>query len=480
MLGVAIRSCRTGRIKECLLWMMLSGLFASAHAQRLPAEVQKALRHADIPLGATAMVVQEVGSRSPWISVNAKKPFNPASTMKLLTTGVALDLLGPSYTWKTTAYISGEMRGDVLHGDLIFKGGGDPKFVSENLWHFLRQIRAKGIREIRGDVLLDRDAIESQSYDAAEFDGAPEKAYNAGPDALLLNFKALKLQFSPDGTIGKARVAVDPPLDDFSIEMPLLSNEECNGWQKKLDLGVNASGVGFSGTYDTTCGEQSWFVHAYWISNDQYFGAAFRQIWRDAGGVFRGEVKSGHLPSNAKAFSEWTSPPLVEIVRDINKFSNNVMARQLLVTLGMNVQGSPATTRQGVNVIKGWFAEKRIEAPELIIENGSGLSRTERISAATMAKLLSVMWRSPRMPEFVSSLPITAHDGSMRKRLNETEVAGNAHIKTGGLRGVRTIAGYVHAASGKRYIVVHFINHENAGEGNDVHDALLQWVHKNG
>ncbi len=471
---------RGGVIAKWLLWGVLSGILVTAHAQRLPVEVQKELRRAGIPQNATAVIVQEVGRRSPRIALNATKPFNPASTMKLLTTGAALDLLGPAFTWKTTVYISGELRGDVLHGDVIFKGGGDPKFVSENLWHFLRQIRAKGIRDIRGDVLLDRGAIAMRPFDAAAFDGAPEKAYNAGPDALLLNFKALKLHFSPDGTIGKARVAVDPPLEDFSVDMPKLSNEECNGWQKKLDLGVNGSSVGFNGTYDTTCGEQSWFVHAYWLSSDQYFGAAFRQIWRDAGGVFRGDVKAGSVPTEAKVFAEWTSPPLVEVVRDINKFSNNVMARQLLVTLAMDPQGQPATTQQGANVIKGWLAEKRIDASELVIENGSGLSRIERMSAATMSKLLLAMWRSPRMPEFMSSLPISAHDGSMRQRLNETNVAGYAHIKTGGLREVRTIAGYVLAASGKRYIVVCFINHPNARDGGDAQDALLQWVYENG
>jgi serine-type D-Ala-D-Ala carboxypeptidase/endopeptidase (penicillin-binding protein 4) len=490
MSGRSIVSAGVGRIKTSLLCLLLTGLFVNAKAQglpleeqkaqRLPLEVQKELRRANIPQSATAVFVQGVGRSSPWISLNAQKPFNPASTMKLVTTGVALDLLGPSYTWKTIAYASGEVRGDVLHGDLILKGSGDPKFVSENLWHFLREIRAKGIREIRGDVLLDRGAMESVPFDAAEFDGAPEKAYNAAPDALLLNFKAVKLQFSPDEMIGKARVGIDPPLENFTVELPELSKEECNGWQKKLGLGVYPSGVGFGGTYDTSCGEQSWFVHAYWISNDQYFGAAFRQIWRDAGGEFKGDVKSGSVPANARVIAEWTSAPMIEIVRDINKFSNNVMARQLMVTLGMDSQVQTATAKQGVRVIKGWFGEKRIEAPELVIENGCGLSRIERISAVTMGKVLLEMWRSPRMPEFMSSLPITAHDGSMRKRLNETDVAGNAHIKTGGLRGVRTIAGYVLAASGRRYIVVHFINHPNAGEGGAAQDALLQWVYENG
>ena len=478
-MGRANPGTAKGVIKK-LLCLIVSAVCLNVWAQPLPGDVRKAMQRVRIPSSATAVWVQEVNSRSPWIAVNAQKAFSPASTMKLFTTAAALEILGPSYTWKTQAYIAGKIDDDVLEGDLIFKGGGDPKFVSEDLWHFLRQIRAKGIRKIRGNVLLDRGAIATAPFDPAAFDGAPEKAYNAGPDALLLNFKAVQLHFSPDGNAGKARVGMDPPLDNVRIDQPRLSHAACNGWKKKLDLGVLSSGVDFNGTYDADCGDQSWFVHAYWLSNDQYFGAAFRQIWRETGGVFDGDVKSSPLPEHAQLYAEWTSPPLIDVVRDINKFSNNVMARLLLVALGMESEGQPASAQQGVKVLKSWLQEKKIAAPELIVENGSGLSREARISAASMAKLMAVMWRSPRMPEFMASLPIAAHDGSMRKRLNETEVDGRAHIKTGGLRGVRTIAGYMQAASGKRYIVIHFINHPNAGEGNDVQDALLQWIYQNG
>ena len=468
-------------IGKILLVMACGAITGKVLAQQgLPSEVEGELRQAKIPLNATAAYVQEVGSRAAWISINAKKPFNPASTMKLVTTGAALDLLGPTYAWTTQAYITGNLRDGVLNGDLIIKGGGDPKFLGAHLWQFLRLLHAKGIRDIRGNVLLDRSAFEASDFDPAAFDGAPEKAYNAGPDALLLNFKAVKLQFMPDSTIGKARVGIDPPLGGFALDMPALSDGDCNGWQNKLTPDVHDGGARFTGTYDAACGEKSWFLHAYRMSNDQYFGAIFRQLWREVGGSLRGNVKSSKTPRDAIHLAEWRSPALPEIVHDINKFSNNVMARQLLLTLAADPMGQPATTEQGARVIKGWLANQRIEAPELVIENGSGLSRAERISAATMGKLLAAMWRSPRMPEFMASLPIAAHEGSMRNRLKETSVAGKAYIKTGGLREVRAIAGYVQAASGRRYVVVHFINHENAGAGRAAQDALLQWVYDNG
>lgn len=467
-------------LKRTLVAVLLFSLAIGAFSQGLPFEVESELRRAKIPLDATATYIQEVGSRAVWISINPKKPFNPASTMKLVTTSAALDLLGPIYTWKTVAYVSGTQQGEVLRGDLIIKGSGDPKFLKENFWQFLRMIRAKGIREIRGNLILDRSAFEASVFDAAAFDGAAEKAYNAGPDALLLNYKALKFQFLPDDTNRKVRVSIDPPIANYTVGVPSLSEGNCNGWLEKLGAEVNNGSARFSGTYDNGCGDKAWFMHPYQMSQNQYFGAVFRQMWYEVGGSFRGEVKTGSVPSDARQVAEWTSPMLPEIIRDINKFSNNVMARQLLLTLAADPMGQPATTEQGARVIKGWLANKRIDAPELVIENGSGLSRIERISAGTMGKMLAAAWHSPLMPEFVSSLPIVAYDGTMRNRLKEAGVAGKAHIKTGGLREVRTIAGYVMAASGKRYVVVNFINHPNAGGGRPAQDALLQWVYENG
>jgi len=467
-------------LKSCSAVLLICGACANVFSQGLPFEVESELRRAKIPLDATATYIQEVGSRATWISINPKKSFNPASTMKLVTTSAALDLLGPTYTWKTVAYVSGTQQGEVLRGDLIIKGSGDPKFLMENFWQFLRMIRAKGIREIRGNLILDRSAFEESVFDAAAFDGAAEKAYNAGPDALLLNYKALKFQFLPDDVNHKVRVSVDPPIAGYAVGVPSLSEGNCSGWLEKLGADVNNGSASFTGTYDTGCGDKAWFMHPYQMSQNQYFGAVFRQMWHEVGGSFRGEVKTGRVPSDGKQVAEWISPMLPEIIRDINKFSNNVMARQLLLTLAADPMGQPATTEQGARVIKGWLVNKRIEAPELVIENGSGLSRIERISAGTMGKMLAAAWRSPLMPEFISSLPIAAFDGTMRNRLKDAGVAGKAHIKTGGLREVRTIAGYLIAASGKRYVVVNFINHPNAGAGRPAQDALLQWIYENG
>jgi D-alanyl-D-alanine carboxypeptidase/D-alanyl-D-alanine-endopeptidase (penicillin-binding protein 4) len=449
-------------------------------AKSIPPVVGSALKRAGISADAVAIYVKDVSSTKTLASYNQDEAFSPASTMKLVTSNAALELLGPSYTWKTQAYATGTQTGDVLQGDLIIKGSGDPKLVIENFWLFMRQVRAKGIREINGNLILDRSVFEDRIYDPSTFDGDPFKPYNAGPDALLLNFKAFKFQFTPDAGNAFVGVTVDPAVIGYGVTAPKLAKDECGDWQQKLRPVIDERGANFTGTYSTQCGEKSWFLHPYQLTQSQYFGIVFRQIWHELGGVFKGQVKDGNVPPVARFITQWESVTLPEVIRDINKYSNNVMARQLLLTVAAKATQQPASRERGAEVIKAWLAGKGIDTTELVIENGSGLSRNERISAETMGQLLVTAFRSPTMPEFMSSMPLVGYDGTMQKRLQEKTVAGNAHIKTGSISEVRAIAGYVLAASGKRYAVVFFINHPNAGRGQDAQDALLQWVYENG
>lgn len=465
------------RLYAACCFSLLAG---SAPAQELPPPVAAALQSAGIPLHTLGILVQEAGSSQPLLAVNPGQPFNPASTMKLVTTDAALDLLGPAHSWKTQAYAAGTQDGEVLLGDLIIKGGGDPKLVLENFWLFLRQIRASGIREIRGDLVLDRTAFEAERFDAAEFDGDPLKPYNAGPDALLLNYGAMGFRFMPDQAARTVGVALNVPATGYTVTPPALRNDQCGDWQDKLHAEFNAGGVSFRGGFAASCGEKTWYVHPYQMTQNQYFGMIFSRLWRDLGGAISGVVKSGSLPQDARLLAEWVSPTLPEVIRDINKFSNNVMARQVFLALSADNPAVPANPQRSAQAVKAWLAGKGIDAPELVLENGSGLSRRERIAAGTMGRMLLAAFQSPLMPEFIASMPLAGLDGTMRKRLNGQGVAGHAHIKTGSLQDVRTLAGYVQAASGKYYAVVCLINHRNAGAGQAAQDALLQWVYENG
>jgi D-alanyl-D-alanine carboxypeptidase/D-alanyl-D-alanine-endopeptidase (penicillin-binding protein 4) len=211
---------------------------------------------------------------------------------------------------------------------------------------------------------------------------------------------------------------------------------------------------------------------------EDYITAMVRHLWTELGGWWGGTARDGTLSPNARLLYTHESEPLAEVVRDINKFSNNVMARQLYLTLAAETGGVPARPEAAFVSIRKFLETKGIKTPELIMENGSGLSRVERVSAANLARLLQAAWRSAVMPEFVSSLPVVAADGTMKKRLRGERVAGNAHIKTGLLNDARTMAGYVLDRSGKRYVVVMLMNHNNAPQADAAQDALLAWVYE--
>lgn len=452
----------------------------NAAAQGLPPPFAEELERAEIPHESVGLLVQDVTAATPLVSFNADKPFHPASTMKLVTAYAALELLGPAYVWKTTAYATGEQAGDVLSGDLVIKGSGDPKLVLENMWLFLRQIRAAGIREIRGDLVLDRSLFQEIWRDPSAFDGEPLKPYNASPDALLLNYKSLRVRFSPDEAGKIIKVALDPMLADYAVAGPVPATAKCGKWKNGLTVRFEDGGAHVDGEYAIDCGEQVWLLHPYQMSDTRFFGSVFRQLWRELGGKFDGNVRNGRLPLGARPIAEWTSPPLAEVIRDVNKFSNNVMARQLLLTLAALTFNQPATSERGALAVKNWLAAKGIPVDGMVIDNGSGLSRDERVTAATMGRLLAAAFAAPVMPEMLSSLPVAGVDGTMKQRLKEVGVFGRAHIKTGAVKDVRAIAGYVLAASGRRYLVVSMINHPNADRSRAAQDALLAWIHDGG
>jgi D-alanyl-D-alanine carboxypeptidase/D-alanyl-D-alanine-endopeptidase (penicillin-binding protein 4) len=455
-----------------LLILLLSLLFASvADAAALPREVRQALKQADIPLSAVAVEVREVGARKPLISLNAERAMNPASTMKLLTTYAALDLLGPAYTWKTEAWIDGELKDGALQGDLVLKGYGDPKFTIEQFWLWLSELRARGLREIRGDLVLDRSYFELPPHDPAAFDSDPVRAYNVGPDALLLNFNTLRLRYLPDGD--KLNVIVEPPLEGIRLDNRLTPQPAsgCDGWDDGVIVQPGGDSVVLQGGYPGECGEREHNLSV--MPHSRYVEAVFRSLWKELGGTLRGKQREGIASANARLFATHRSEPLSSVIRDINKFSNNVMARQLFLTLGANGNASIARSTQAVSE---WLQKQRLDFPELVLENGAGLSRKERISAAHMMQLLQHAAAHPYSAELESSLPILGIDGSVKKRLKESSATGHAHLKTGTLEVVKTIAGYMRSQAGREWVVVFFINHPNAKRGQAAQDALIEWV----
>lgn len=459
--------------------LLLLAVSWSVHAA-LPPPVAQALAAGAIPDGSVGLYLHEVGAEKPLMTHAAERALNPASTMKLVTTYAALELLGPAFTWTTEVHATGPIRNEVLDGSLVIKGAGDPKLTLENFWLLLRNLRARGLREIRGDVLLDRSYFWTEDYDPARFDGEPIRPYNTGPDALLVNFKAITVQFVPEPDARGVRLVVEPRIDAIQlVNHVTLTEGPCGDWVAKLKFeaqgNTDAARLVISGGYARECGERTRSFSL--LSHRAYAAALFTQLWKDLGGTLTGAVRDGQAPG-ARLLAGARSPALSEVIRDINKFSNNVMARQLFLTLGAVGAGTPGTADKARAVIRQWLAQKGMPMPELAMENGSGLSRTERISARSMGEMLLDAFRSPVMPEFIASMPIVAADGTMRKRLKEADIAGHAHIKGGTLNGVRAIAGYVLDARGRRVVVVFMVNHPNAGNAQAAQDALLRWVYR--
>ncbi len=466
----------------------------------LPPAIASALAQARVSDAGAAFVVVPLDGGSLRLARHADTPMNPASTMKLLTTYAALETLGPNFRWHTEALARRPITGGKLEGDLILRGGGDPSLVIERWWLLVQRLRALGLREIRGDLVLDRSRYAPGADTGGTLDGNELRPYNVAPDALLINFKSLAFTFMPEPASTVARVAVLPPLDGLTLAGTVpLSDGPCGDWHAhlKADFSRPLSPV-FHGTYPAACGQKTWYVSL--LSPDEYALATFRALWRAAGGSLHGGVREGIAGPDARVLADQESPPLAEVIRDINKNSNNVMARQLFLALGAGRPdahaaegatagdpepmgaiappvGEPASLERSIRAIHGWLAEQGLAMPELVLQNGSGLSRQERLSAASLARLLGHAWNGNEMPNFLASLPLAGVDGTMKDRRSAT---GAAYVKTGTLAEVRALAGYVFAASGHRYAVVALINDPHAEGAQAAHDAFLQWVWEEG
>ena len=445
---------------------------ASAAADALPAPVASALERAKVPRDAVVAVVQEVGGSRPRLVWQAEQPVNPASLMKLLTTFSALELLGPAWTWSTPVWLQGQLRDGVLDGNLVIKGSGDPKLVLERIWLLLRRAQQLGVREIRGDIVLDRSAFTVPEQNPADFDGEGLRPYNVRADALMLNFKAVAFTFTPDAARGIAVISTDPPLAGVRADTSVpLTAGACEDWRGALKADFSdPMRLRFAGGYAAACAEKSWAT-AY-ADPERYNARALLGMWKEMGGRIGGTVRDGAAPATPPTF-ESLSPALAEVIRDINKYSNNVMAQQLFLTLGLTQRnaGTPDAARE---VVRQWAASRLgPAAAALAVDNGSGLSRDGRVSAQLLARLLLAAWASPVMPELVASLPVSGIDGTLKR---SRATLGRAHLKTGSLRDVAGIAGYVLANSGRRYVVVAIANHANANAARPAFDALVQWA----
>ena len=467
-----------------VLGLLLFGSLISiaiAEQSELPQPVRHILDIRKVPHDSLSIYVQDVDSGEVVLSWKDDVPRNPASTMKLLTTLVGLDTLGPNYRWTTDIFALGELEDGRLAGDLLIRGHGDPFLVTERVWQMLRLVRQAGIHAIDGNLLLDDSYFEVPEYDPSEFDRQPLRAYNVGPNALLMNFKVVRYWFEPDHDRDAVRVWVDPPLENLRVENRLaLRRGYCGGYQRGITITANEAidKMIFSGRFPTGC--KSYAMDRTALSHNEFAYGLFTSVWRESGGEFKGGWMNAKAPEDAEPIVSFRSLPLAEIISRVNKNSNNVMARHILYTLSAEVLGAPGTESGGRKVVENWLADTGIEFPTLRLDNGAGLSREARVSAREFGALLELAWQKPYMPEYLASMAVSGLDGTLRRRFDDEQLTGQAHLKTGSLDHVSAIAGYLQAESGRRFSVVMLHNHDDVhrGPGEEAQIALLRWLYE--
>jgi D-alanyl-D-alanine carboxypeptidase/D-alanyl-D-alanine-endopeptidase (penicillin-binding protein 4) len=456
--------------------LLLAGLTVPAAAAELPAAFLAALKQADIPLDHVAVLVQPLDAREPLLSHNTEAAMNPASVMKLVTSYAALQQLGPNFSWPTEIWADGPLRDGVLDGDLVIKGYGDPTLTLERIWLLQRELRARGVRHIRGNLVLDTSHFELPPLDPSALDGEPLAVYNALPGPLVANYNATTLRLQANGN--RVRVTPDLPLPGVTIrsDMALTDTPTCNGWKDTLTSVIPDPArreLVLGGPYPRVCGEQTLSLNLFDPAST--FDFMFRGLWAEAGGTLSGQTTPGTAPTTPPLL-RFASIPLTEALTHQNKYSNNLMTRNLFLTLGAHTSGEPATLEKGARAVRATLLRQGIPVNKLVLENGAGLSRIERVNAQFLGALLRSAHASPLFAEFESTMPIVALDGTLKRRFNGSLLVGSAHLKTGTLRDVSALAGYVYTASGRQLAFVMLVNHPNARQANDAQKALLESV----
>jgi D-alanyl-D-alanine carboxypeptidase/D-alanyl-D-alanine-endopeptidase (penicillin-binding protein 4) len=482
--GPALRAQSTAMRVGGFAFIAAAVAFAAPAAERsseLPPGVSRVLTGHGISPNDVSIVVQAVDDAEPVLGHLPDVPRSPASVMKVVTTYAALEYLGPAYTWPTEVYYLGPFDGRRLDGDLAIKGYGDPYLVVEEVWKLLRALRRTGLEEITGDLVLDDSHFAVDEPDPGAFDGQPYRTYNVVPNALLMNFKAVQFQFRADPVHNRVNVTTDPVLANLRIDNNLsLVDAPCAGFQAGIAFNhadpKALNRVVLDGAFSRRCNVYS--LSRTVLQHDTFAYGLFSSLWSEVGGSLRGRLRTEPVPADARPALVWQSKPLGEIVRAINKNSNNVMTRQLLYTLGAETAGAPGTRENGIKAVMELLASRGLDTSTVRLENGAGLSRDERASAQFLVDLLRVAYRSPWAAEFISSLSLGGLDGTTRSRYRSSPAQGVMHLKTGRLDHVSAVAGYVRAADDRTYVIAVILNAQNAhrGPGQELEEAVLRYV----
>jgi D-alanyl-D-alanine carboxypeptidase/D-alanyl-D-alanine-endopeptidase (penicillin-binding protein 4) len=467
-----------------LLLGLCAALAGPVRAQ-VPAPVADALRDAGIPPDAIAFMAVPPGRGAVPIVHQPDRAMAPGSAMKLVTSVVALDRLGPGHRGRTELLASSAPQGAVFTGELILRGGADPELGLPQLWALLAELRWRGVQHLAGDIVLDRTLFRPTRMDRGvpPFDEAPEFPYNVIPDALQLAGSLMGLELHADGTA--VQVTSMPPLDGITIDNRLtLDDRACRRWDDEAAWKTPAAEVDATGTWTLTlrgsfprhCTQRA---ELQLLDRDAQAERQLRLVWQGLGGTWSGRVREGAAAADAVPVARRESRPLGDLLRRVNKQSDNVTTRLLYLSLGvtgMAAEPEATTAALAGRVVRQWFGEHRIATDGLVLDNGSGLSRTERITPRQLVGVLAAAQDGPHLVDLMASLPVAGVDGTMRNRLKSGAATGRARLKTGTLRDATAVAGYVPDAQGRWWIVAAMVGHEPAAAGRAALDALVEWI----
>lgn len=464
--------------KTLLLCAVLALHSGPAAAATLPGGLRALLDGYPVPEENLGLYIAPVGGGEA-ISVNGRKPFNPASVIKLLPSLAALEIFSPAYRWETRVHTSGPTREGVLNGDLYIRGGGDPYLTVEYLWALLRNVRAQGIERIAGDIVVDDGVFRIPAFDRAAFDDKPHLLYNGPANGLLMNFWSV--QFTIRAHADRVSIDAFPDSEKLRIVNNIKhSSAGCNRSRRwiryTVDEAPDSVAVTFNGVLSSRC--RPIVITRAVIPVERYAEFVLPGLWRSAGGVLDGQVRRGEVPENATLLLNHPSRSLAAAVLAVNKFSNNMIARHLLLTLGTAAGERGIGREDGVAALNDWIVSKGLDVPGLNVVNGSGLSRDTRISAEGMANVLRAGFRSRYAPEFLASLPIAGEDRALARRDFQEPDHAVVRVKTGLLNHVRAMGGYITTRRGETYVVVLLINHNGAhqGLGTRMQNDLIRYV----
>ncbi len=416
--------------------------------------------------------------------VNADEPRSPGSIMKVLTTYAALEILGPTYRWETRFLTDGTFEGDTLKGNLYVQFGGDPKLTQERLWAVLQELHGMGLRHIDGDLVLDGSVFLLPDGLPVFHDSGnnPHRPFLVEPSPVLSNLNLLHLQVRSDERGTQAWST--PALESVTIDNRVTATAEgpCPArsgfaWKPLFDDHGRVT-IRVTGELPSGCRTTSYMSL---LPHDEYSAGLIRSLWQDMGGTISGSWRMGVTPEDVRLVASTTSPDLVTTVRDINKWSSNVMARQLLLTIGAENRHPDDNDDRvsGIRAIYNWLEDKGINTSGMVIDNGSGLSRHARMSARQVSQILRHAWQSPYASDLITSMPLIAMDGTMARRLRNVGMDGLGRIKTGYLQDVRSIAGFARDENDTTWAVVGIVNHSPAWNGQAVLDKVLHSLHYN-